>query len=112
MDLYFTSTETPPFQISRSPTIADKLCRSYETKLPLELLAYFGIQPMNVGTPWAPGLERAVRARLEGSQFLRVWFFELSSGRIVVVSRMDVDAAADGPPPSTGPPRRGALVGS
>jgi hypothetical protein len=68
-------------------TITDKLCRSYGTKLPLELLAYFQLQPMKAGTPCAPGLEDVVRAHLEGSQFLRVWFFELSSREILAVEK-------------------------
>jgi hypothetical protein len=86
-------------------TIRDKLCRPYNTKLPLELIAYFARQPMNAGTPWALGLERAVRADLEGSQFLRVWFFELSSGAIVVVEQNRHLRGSEKVPATTGPHR-------
>lgn len=83
----------PLFEVADGGAFIDPICkqvsrkldRSYTTKLPLELLAYYDLQP----TPWKRAtlkpLMELLRSRLELSPFRRVWFFDVAKGKVLLV---------------------------
>ena len=66
-------------------TIYSKLQRDYSAAANLYLLAYFELEPMDAGTEWRSDYLHLIRQVLRGTQFHKVWLFELNSGRSLEV---------------------------
>jgi hypothetical protein len=76
----------PLFDINSAGFLADpsievigkKFGKSYETANPIELLAYFELQPVLPENIWLPVLTQFVAERISTSPFRRVWVVDLS----------------------------------
>ena len=63
--------------------IRGKRGRKYETSCPLELLIYFGVQPVLPEEVWLDQVREHLSGHLEASQFRRVWIFDVRRRRVV-----------------------------
>lgn len=66
-------------------TIAAKFAKRYRTGHPIELVAYYELQPMIAPDRWLPVVARRVRGGLRASPFRRLWIVDLRSSKIVFV---------------------------
>ncbi len=66
-------------------TVSGKLQKPYQTSAPLELLAYYELQPELPQNTWVLGFRTFVHENLASSQFTRVWIFSVTSASITFV---------------------------
>lgn len=74
-------------------TIRAKWTKRYSSPHPIELLAYYELQPQAPEALWLPGVESFLRDNWHGSQFRRVWLFDAGSRTI---SRVFASTKVDG----------------
>jgi hypothetical protein len=68
------------------PTIerlATKLTKNYRTLHPVELLAYYELQPVLPESTWVPRVQEYVRQNLPRSLFRRVWIFDIGTKAVM-----------------------------
>lgn len=65
-------------------SIGTKFSKRYNSKSPLELLAYYYRQPQTTSPRLPPDLPAYIEAHLPTSQFRRVWIFSVVSGVLAV----------------------------
>jgi hypothetical protein len=63
--------------------IKGKFEKRYESPHPIELLCYFGVQPVVPVSHWLPDVEDLVRTELPGSQFTRVRIYDYSEKVVI-----------------------------
>lgn len=63
--------------------ISTKFKKKYKTSYPVELLAYYELQPVLPESTWMPGVQEYVRQNLHDSLFRRVWIFDINRKAII-----------------------------
>ena len=63
--------------------LRDKWKKKYETENPIELLAYYGLQPIAPEPMWLPALRDFLEANWSSSPFHRVWVLDSWGSRIL-----------------------------
>jgi hypothetical protein len=63
--------------------IDTKFQKNYRTLYPVELLAYYELQPVLPESTWVPRVQEYVRQNLQGSLFRRVWIFDVGTETII-----------------------------
>jgi len=62
--------------------IRQKFSMAYNSSFPVELLAYFELQPVFPDARWVPQLHTFITQHLGDSQFRRVWVYDIQSNKI------------------------------
>lgn len=66
--------------------IATKFRKNYRTPYPVELLAYYELQPVLPESTWVPRVQEYVRQNLQGSLFRRVWIFDIGTEAVMFLT--------------------------
>ena len=74
----FDDTNAYSFCEPACECVKAKFEKKYDPSVPIELLAYYTIQPILPYDHWLPRLERTIQERLPSSPFRRVWVFDFS----------------------------------
>jgi hypothetical protein len=80
----------PEFDVEAAAAIGDptlervrgKCRKSYASAHPIELLAYYELQPQSPKALWLPRLDSFVRENFDASPFRRLWVFDVGSRSI------------------------------
>ena len=81
----FDDTSAYSFCEPASERVKAKFENKYDQSAPIELLAYYTIQPRLPDSHWLPRLERTIQEGLPSSPFRRVWVFDFSRKEIMFV---------------------------
>ena len=81
----FDDTKAVAFKDPSRERILCKLRSRYQTQLPVELVAYYDLQPVLPQSHWLPRLAANLKEELPASQFRRVWVFDKNSRGILFV---------------------------
>jgi hypothetical protein len=79
--------ESPEFDVEAVGSIGDptldrvrgKWVKSYATRYPIELLAYYELQPQAPEALWLPRLSSFISDNWNASPFRKVWVFDIGS---------------------------------
>ena len=71
-----------PFAEPSLERIRQKFAKKYHSNFPVELLAYYELQPVLPDTRWIPQLHAFITQHLGASQFRRVWVYDSQSNQI------------------------------
>ena len=63
--------------------LESKWRKTYETSRPVELLAYFGVQPVGALDSWLPAVQEFVEHSWASSAFQRLWVCDLSIPSVI-----------------------------
>jgi hypothetical protein len=82
--------EGPEFDVEAVGSVGDptlervraKWLKSYATRYPIELLAYYELQPQAPEALWLPSLNSFVRDNSNASPFRKLWVFDIGSRNI------------------------------
>lgn len=74
-----------PFADHTLERIRQKFEKIYENSFPIELLAYYELQPVLPDDLWLPRLRTFIGQHLGGSRFRRVWVYDIKSKEIKFV---------------------------
>jgi hypothetical protein len=66
-------------------SVRKKFAKSYNSVFPMELLLYHERQPVLPDAVWASKPHDSLALRVEGSQFRRVWIFDVQSNAVTFV---------------------------
>lgn len=85
-------SDGPWFNVEAAGSFADpildrlrqKFARRYKTSVPVELLAYYELQPLPLEWVWGQ-LDAFIKAHLAGSLFQRIWVYDHSNKEIKYV---------------------------
>ncbi len=83
--------EGPVFDVEAASSIGDptlerirgKWAKSYETPRPIELLAFYELQPTTPESWWKPAIDSFLQSAWSSSPFRRVWLFDVGSKTIL-----------------------------
>jgi hypothetical protein len=64
--------------------VKGKFSKHYVSSAPIELVAYYGIQPLLPRGRWVPAVQRYVEENLAASRFRRVWVFDCTRKSILL----------------------------
>jgi hypothetical protein len=64
--------------------VKGKFSKEYESSAPIELVAFYSIQPVLPKSHWVPAVQRYVKKNLGASPFRRVWVFDCTSKSILL----------------------------
>ncbi len=64
--------------------IQKKFKKEYKAESPVELLAYYELQPELPETHWLPSVEEFMKKNLKSSVFQRVWIYSVTKNRIIL----------------------------
>ena len=86
----------PEFDVEAVASIGDptvgciraKCQKSYDTPYPIELLAYYELQPQAPATFWRPRLESFVTGNSSDGLFRRIWVYDIGAKAIAYESGM------------------------
>lgn len=71
-----------PFAEPSLERIRQKFAKAYSSDFPVELLAYYELQPVLPDALWVPQLHTFINQHLGDSQFRRVWVYDIQSNEI------------------------------
>jgi hypothetical protein len=74
--------ERLPFADPLVGRIQTKFSKSYEASAPLELLAFYELQPVSPEALWRSQLHEFVVQNLETSPFRRVWVYDVGNRKV------------------------------
>ena len=65
--------------------LSQKFNNKYASQFPIELLAYYDLQPIFPTSSWLPRVESYVGKSLHSSMFRRVWFYDIHKGNVIYI---------------------------
>jgi hypothetical protein len=80
----YDDSSTLAFSEPALDAVKGKFSKEYESSAPIELVAFYGIQPVLPKSHWVPAVQRYVKKNLGASAFRRVWVFDCTSKSILL----------------------------